>query len=231
MKPIIHAQSSAKKFGGKADLYFPLHQLMDISKSSMPDVRHRMLFHHDKGITLMQSIFGKDIQISSTKKVPVKSIAVQHVMEDLSFIPPLQKYLDVIPMETWIKQAYNGFPNPTCTFAKQYPAVYKFIKKWISKDPRSIILVCNTLFPYIVETTFGPLTKGKPTRDIVENFIGTFVEIQGLEFLLDDMKIESWMIRPELLQGNVFQPPTKKQKVIYKKETIIHRDPMSIRLD
>ncbi len=230
MKPIIHAQNSAKLFG-KAEAYFDLHQLMDISKSTLPDVRHRMMFHHKEGIGFVVSILGKKISASPTTLTLVSKITEQHINEDLSFIPPLQKYLDLIPLEKWMKEAYHAFPTKSCEFAKTYPKIHSFLYQFLTPDPRSIILVCNTLMPYFVEKKFGPLVGKKPTRDIVEKFISSFVEIQGLEFLLDDMAVESWMVRPALLKKDVIQIPKKKQTVIHKTIRQIIQDPMSRRLD
>lgn len=45
-KPMIHAMSSAKRFGGVPEDYLPLHQFMDSSKSAHADNRHRALTHN-----------------------------------------------------------------------------------------------------------------------------------------------------------------------------------------
>jgi hypothetical protein len=48
--PLEHAKSSARKFGGVAYDYLPIHQWFDESKAIMADVRHRALRHHAEGI-------------------------------------------------------------------------------------------------------------------------------------------------------------------------------------
>lgn len=215
MKPIIHAKSSAKTHGGKPEHYFPLHQLMDSAKMSVPDVRHRMLFHHEEGVAFVESILGKKTKIGGHKKVDTAVICREHIDEDLSYMPSLQQYLDLIKTEDWMQQAIAKAPKPS----KKQTELEQFILSFLTEDPRSIILVCNTHMPYIAEIKFGPEFGGAPTRDLAERFIGSFVEIQGLEFLLDDMTVAEWMIRPALRTGQVNQPAGKKKTIIYRESS------------
>ena len=39
--PLKHAQSSARKFGGRAEDYLPIHNWFDESKAFLGDFRHR----------------------------------------------------------------------------------------------------------------------------------------------------------------------------------------------
>ena len=41
--PLKHAESSARKFGGKAEDYLPIHNWFDESKAFLADFRHRAL--------------------------------------------------------------------------------------------------------------------------------------------------------------------------------------------
>ena len=50
--PFKHAESSARKFGGKAEDYLAIHNWFDESKSFFTDFRHRALRHHAEGIFL-----------------------------------------------------------------------------------------------------------------------------------------------------------------------------------
>lgn len=62
-KPYIHAESSAKRFGGKSEDYVAIHEFLDSSKSYIPDVRHRALTHNSFFIeVIIPRIFGKTIQ-------------------------------------------------------------------------------------------------------------------------------------------------------------------------
>jgi hypothetical protein len=61
-KADVHAESSAKKFGGEAGDYQELHEFMDSSKAFLGDNRHRALFHSTAGVYYMQKIFGVDFK-------------------------------------------------------------------------------------------------------------------------------------------------------------------------
>ena len=71
--PIEHAKSSAKKYGGKAEDYLPLHKWFDESKSMVADFRHRSLRHHSEGIFLLEKEFGTTITNSDGKEIPTKT--------------------------------------------------------------------------------------------------------------------------------------------------------------
>lgn len=45
-KPMVHAESSVRKWGGKPEDYMPIHNLMDSSKGTIADSRHRALTHN-----------------------------------------------------------------------------------------------------------------------------------------------------------------------------------------
>ena len=77
--PFKHAESSARKFGGKAEDYLLIHNWFDESKAFLPDFRHRALRHHAEGIFLCERIFGVAITNSEGKQVPVRYIGEQHV--------------------------------------------------------------------------------------------------------------------------------------------------------
>jgi len=97
-----HAQSSAKRFGGKPEDYLPIHSWFDESKAFLADFRHRALRHHSEGIFLCEEIFGISITNSEGKEVPVRYIGEQHVKEDLGRIPTAQDWLTQIKPERWM---------------------------------------------------------------------------------------------------------------------------------
>lgn len=100
MKPWLHARKSASKFGGKPEDYIEIHNWFDQTKAHLPDSRHRMILHNSFGIFLCEQQFG-DIDVenpgkrlpvitnSDGKKVSVRDIGEQHVMDDLGYIPTL----------------------------------------------------------------------------------------------------------------------------------------------
>ena len=85
--PFKHAESSSRKFGGKAEDYLAIHNWFDESKSFFTDFRHRALRHHAEGIFLAERIFGVTIVNSDGERVPVRYVGEQHVKEDLGRIP------------------------------------------------------------------------------------------------------------------------------------------------
>ena len=85
--PFKHAESSARKFGGKAEDYLPIHNWFDESKAFIADFRHRALRHHAEGIFLCERIFGVAITNSEGKQVPVRYIGEQHVRRTWDVFP------------------------------------------------------------------------------------------------------------------------------------------------
>jgi len=100
--PYHHAESSARKFGGEAHEYLPLHQFLDGSKEHMADFRHRALRHHSEGIFLLEKLFGTTITLSTGRVLPVRFVGEQHVLEDLGRIPTVQNWLGNIQPESWM---------------------------------------------------------------------------------------------------------------------------------
>ena len=115
-KPWIHAISSARKYGGKPVDYIDLHNLMDSSKSSMADVRHRCLTHNAWFIGfILEKIFGVTRTNSEGKVYSVRDIGEQHVLEDFGgkFIPTAQDFLQEMEMRDWMNNATNGESPPS----------------------------------------------------------------------------------------------------------------------
>jgi hypothetical protein len=107
MKPYLHARISANKFGGIPEDYIEIHDWFDSTKAHIPDARHRLVLHNAYGIFLCEQVFGEIVQmpngtfkrapyitISTDKKVSVRDIAEQHVIDDLGCIPTLAACFD-----------------------------------------------------------------------------------------------------------------------------------------
>ena len=75
--PLKHAESSARKFGGRVEDYLPIHNWFDESKALLADFRHRALRHHAEGIFLAEKLFGVAIVNSDGKQVPVRYVGEQ----------------------------------------------------------------------------------------------------------------------------------------------------------
>lgn len=114
-KPWIHAQSSARRFGGKPEDYLEIHELMDKSKGTIADSRHRCITHQSWFIMeILPRIFGDVFTNSDGKVVSVRDIGEGHVLEDYSgrFIPTVQDFLEDMPYKDWMNNGY-GEPPPS----------------------------------------------------------------------------------------------------------------------
>jgi hypothetical protein len=122
-KPMIHARSSVRKWGGQPEDYMPIHNLMDSSKGTIADSRHRALTHNTWFIGPdgpLEKIFGYEITNSDGRKVSVRDIGEQHVLEDFGnrFIPSAQDYLAEMEMKEWMV-AGKGNPPSFANVVKQ----------------------------------------------------------------------------------------------------------------
>lgn len=107
MNAFQHAQSSARKWGGKPEDYLPIHEFIDSSKQVIGDVRHRSVYHHTLGTYLCQRIFGDTIAIprkngEGSVPVPVRLIAERHILEDLGWLPTPADYIEGMPIKPWM---------------------------------------------------------------------------------------------------------------------------------
>jgi len=93
MTPVKHAESTARKWGGKWEDYVAIHDWFDETKVYTGDWTHRALRHHSAGIQWAVEKFGHAVVNSSNQTIPVKLIAEQHLMEDCGFIPTPKDYL------------------------------------------------------------------------------------------------------------------------------------------
>jgi hypothetical protein len=92
--PNKHAQSSAKKFGGKPEDYLHLHEWMDETKSWIGDSLHRIFRHHSEGIFEMEKRFGVTFTNSEGKIVYTRYVGEMHVREDCyGYIPSAKEWL------------------------------------------------------------------------------------------------------------------------------------------
>ena len=102
MKPLLHANISVKAHGGHVDDYLPIHNFIDSSKACMPDMRHRAILHSSFGCYLAEQVFGTYITNSDGKRVSTRDIAEEHIIQDLGFIPTVEKYLNNMTLQDWM---------------------------------------------------------------------------------------------------------------------------------
>jgi hypothetical protein len=112
-KPWIHAESSAKKYGGKPEDYIDIHNLLDSSKGAIADSRHRALTHNTWFLWILEKIFGTVITNSEGRKISVREIGEQHILEDyrLRFIPSAQDFLQEIEIKEWMVSGKGQPPS------------------------------------------------------------------------------------------------------------------------
>jgi hypothetical protein len=95
--PILHAKSSAKKFGGIWEDYIHLHNWLDETKSWYGHSFHRMWRHHSEGIFEMEQRFGPEFKNSDGKTVYTRYVGEQHVKEDCDgYIPTAREWFQIV---------------------------------------------------------------------------------------------------------------------------------------
>ncbi|AGI11838.1 hypothetical protein X915_gp184 [Bacillus phage vB_BanS-Tsamsa] len=100
--PHIHARSSVKFFGGKAEDYIAIHNWFDDSKAHLGDMRHRALKHHTAGIYEAERVFGETFVNSDGRTVYTRYVGEQHVIEDMGFLPSLADWLENMELQDWM---------------------------------------------------------------------------------------------------------------------------------
>ena len=100
--PLVHAERSARKWGGTAQDYLAVHQWFDATKGHLADNRHRMLLHNSFGMLLAEEVFGPSLQNSDGRRVFTRDLAAQHILEDLGFIPTVAECLSELPLRPWM---------------------------------------------------------------------------------------------------------------------------------
>lgn len=103
--PLVHAERSARHWGGLAADYLSLHQWLDSTRGHVPDVRHRMVLHNAFGVLLAEQVFGPEIHLSNGRRAFVRDVAARHIAEDLGFIPSLSDCLSALPIAPWMAGA------------------------------------------------------------------------------------------------------------------------------
>jgi len=112
MIPFLHAELSAKRFGGTPEEYLDIHELMDSSKACFPNNGHRVLTHNSWFVvTILPKVFGDMRTNSAGRRYSVKDVGEYHILEDfkMRFIPSPQDYLQHLVIQKWMN---NGADVP-----------------------------------------------------------------------------------------------------------------------
>lgn len=116
--PLIHSQSSKKRWGGKVEDYIAIHELLDSPKATMNNNTSRMLTHNIWFCYhIIPKIFGYNITNSDGKSIDTVDIAMLHVAEDfrMKFIPTAQDYLKHMEVQAWMCNGVKDVGNPEST--------------------------------------------------------------------------------------------------------------------
>lgn len=102
MKPYLHSNIHAKKFGGIPADYADIDDFIDSSKASVADVRHRAILHSSFGCFIVEAVFGRTRVNSDGKTYSPRDVAEEHILQDLGFIPTMEKYLNNMEIQPWM---------------------------------------------------------------------------------------------------------------------------------
>lgn len=105
----VHAQASARHFGGQPEDYLELHEWIDEFKSIVGDVSHRQYRHHAKGPWMAQEVFGVTITNSDGQQILVRDICENHIVEDLGWLPSPADWSACLACKVWMGGRRNRF--------------------------------------------------------------------------------------------------------------------------
>jgi len=183
-KPLYHAINCVKKFGGKYQDYLEIHCLMDSSKAGHPQMAHRTIFHSDYGHQLVQRILHKNvIKNSDQQEVPINAVCEFHTIEDLNFVPTLEKYSEdysenhpiawksVGMVESHASQSVKQYGGKL----EDYLELHQLMLE-PSKTPAGRAIFHSSFGTYIVENILGITLQNSAgrllaTRDVAEQHI------------------------------------------------------------
>lgn len=102
MKPYLHSRIHVKKYGGVPEDYADIDDFIDSSKAAVADVRHRTILHSAFGCFIVEQVFGRTRVNSDGKVYSPRDVAEDHILQDLGFIPTVEKYLNCMTIEPWM---------------------------------------------------------------------------------------------------------------------------------
>lgn len=220
-KPIVHARSSAHRFGGHPDLYLPVHQLMDSSKTAHATIRHRAVLHHRTGALIVEAVTGP-VLVAGPVSTPTASVAEQHVVEDLGFYPALSDYLDAVDRDRLSKvRTLSRVPwtnEAQCRAAvarwggsaEDYAKVHRFMDLadvYAGDDPAARLVTHHAFGCFLAEAALGlTLTNGDGrevhVRDVAERHVINELNcIPDLGEWLAVLPCAPWMAGARLLRN------------------------------
>lgn len=89
-------------FGGVKEDYYDIHEFIDSSYHTMPDIRHRALLHNQFGLMMVERLFGQERVNSVGRKYSPRAIAENHILADLGRIPTVEQYFKNMTIQPWM---------------------------------------------------------------------------------------------------------------------------------
>jgi hypothetical protein len=203
-KPIVHARSSAKKFGGDPGAYLAVHEFMDWSKCAHASVRHRVVFHTREGCALAAAVLGA----ACAGGLPTAALAEQHVVEDLGRVPALAEFLAALTAPVkWMTRPVldadahaRGDVDRWSGSPADYRAVHEFVDApGAAAGPLGRIVLHHAFGCFVAERRFGPSFVNSAgvevhTRDVVERHVyREFGWIPDLSDWVRAVALRPWM--------------------------------------
>ncbi len=210
MHPYDHARSSARRFGGQWQDYYPCHAWFDATKSIQCRFTHRALRHHLEGIKEALAAFGPAIQNSDGAKADLLQVGLQHLDEDCGIIPRAGDWLIDFDAPDWLPEEVPDSDALSAVSAQRFggePRHYRALHDWFLATQSWCIGAEHLLFRhhsfgiFEAETRFGPALdigseRRVPTRVVAERHVQTVLgRVPAAVDALRRIKGARWMLQ------------------------------------
>ena len=210
MHPYDHARSSARRFGGQWQDYYPCHAWFDATKSIQCRFTHRALRHHLEGIKEALAAFGPAIQNSDGAKVDLRQVGLQHLDEDCGLIPQARDWLIDLDAPDWLPEEVPDSTELAAASARRFggqPGHYRALQDWFLATHSWCVGAEHLLFRhhsfgiFEAETRFGPALdigseRRVPTRVVAERHVQTVLgRVPAAVDALRRIKGARWMLQ------------------------------------
>ena len=102
MNAFLHSRIHAKRYGGLPSDYEDIDSFVDSSGIASADIRHRVVLHSAFGAGIAEQVFGKTRTNSQGKEYSVRQVVLDHIEQDLGFVPSLDDYIKNMQMQPWM---------------------------------------------------------------------------------------------------------------------------------
>ncbi len=210
MHPYDHARSSARRFGGRWQDYYPCHAWFDATKSIQCRFTHRALRHHLEGVEEAFAVFGPAIQNSDGAEADLRQLGLQHLDEDCGIIPHARDWLIGLDAPNWLRRELPATAELAAASAQRFggePEHYRALHDWFLAtqswcDGAEHLLFRHHSFGiFEAEGRFGPtLDVGNdrcvPTRVVAERHVRSVLNrIPAAVDMLRRINGARWMLQ------------------------------------